>query len=150
MIRTVEEVRARYNDEKRKHSDVFGFGAEVLGVHIPEGWQPGHEHETENHPLTEEYVRTQAVNYLQFAFGKALDHRGISASRSVMKMREYAWLLGLDEAVAFADDDKNYPNYGVPVLKHMARALGVPLPPEIEKWEDGAMCNPHCEEGCGQ
>lgn len=149
-MRTIEEVRARYNDPKRQQGDMFGFSSEVLGVHIPEGWQEGHHDKVKDHPLTEEYVRGEAIKYLEFAFGKALDHRGISASRSVQKLREYAWLLCMDEAVAFADNGDNYANYGVPVLKHMARAFGVPLPPEIEAWEDGAMCNPHCEEGCGQ
>jgi hypothetical protein len=146
VIRTLEEVRARFNDEARLKNDIFGFASEVLGVHIPEALKEGSTPD----PLTEEFVKQAAVEYLSFAFEKALNHRGISAGRSVQKMREYAWLLCMDEAVAFADDDRNYPNYGVPVLKHMAKALGVEVPPEIAAWEDGAMCNPHCEEGCGQ
>jgi hypothetical protein len=149
MIRTIEEVRARYK-EKQEKPKLLDFSSEVLGVYLPEGWQPGHEDNAKEYPLTEEAVRAEAVKYLDFAFGKALDHRGISAGRSVQKMAEYAWLLCLDEAVAFAEDDSNYPNYGVPVLKHMAKALGVGMPPEIEKWEDGAACTPSCEEGCGQ
>lgn len=149
MIRTLEEVRARFKAKQEKPS-MLDFSLEVLGVYLPEGWQPGHEDNVKDFPLTEEAVKKLAVDYLNFAFGKALDHRGISAGRSVQKMTEYAWLLCLDEAVAFAEDDNNYPNYGVPVLKHMAKALGVGMPHEIEKWEDGAMCNSHCEEGCGQ
>jgi hypothetical protein len=146
VIRSIEEVRTRFNDETRQRADVLGFGSEVLGVHLQEALKEGSTAD----PLTEEFVKAEAIRYLEFAFGKALDHRGISAGRSVQKLREFAWLLGMDEAVAFADDENNYPNYGVPVLKHMARALGVTIPPDIEKWEDGAMCNPHCEEGCGQ
>lgn len=149
-MRTIDEVRAHYNDEARKRGDVFGFGSEVLGVHLPEGWKDGCESNADKHPLTDEFVRSEAVSYLHFAFGKAIDHRGISASRSVQKMREYAWLLGLDDAVAFADDDANYPNYGVPVLKHMAAALGVELPDEIAAWPDGEPCRPGCDEGCGR
>jgi hypothetical protein len=150
VIRTIEEVRTRYVDKDRQSKDFFGFAAEVLGVHLPEGWKEGSQDKHKEFPLTEEFVKKEAIEYLHFAFGKALDHRGISASRSVQKMREYAWLLCMDEAVAFADNDSNYPNYGVPVLKHMARAFGVELPEDIAKWEDGAACTPGCEEGCGQ
>jgi hypothetical protein len=149
VIRTIEEVRERYKTLSEKAS-FLDFSTEVLGPFLPEGWKEGHEDNVKDYPLTEEFVRAEAVKYLDFAFGKALDHRGISAGRSVQKMKEYCWLLGLDEAVAFAENDENYPNYGVPVLKHVAKALGVPLPADIAKWEDGMMCNPHCEEGCGQ
>lgn len=147
-MKTMDQVRARYTDESRRSHDLFGFGSAVLGVHLPEGWQPGNEHVHELYPLTEEFVRGEAIEYLKFAFDKALNHRGISAGRSVTKMREYAWLLDMDEAVAFADDGTNYPYYGVPVLKHMARAFGVPLPSEIEAWEDGLMCRLDCMDGC--
>lgn len=149
MVRTMEEVRARYADATRYSRDVLGFGSEVLGVHLPEGWKPGHEDKHKEHPLTEEYLRKAAKSYLDFAFEKAMDHRGISASRSVMKLREWMWLLGLDEVVAFCDDDNNYTNYGVPILKRVAAALEVPLPDMIAAWEDGSACTPDCQEGCG-
>lgn len=149
MIRSIEEVRERYKT-LQANPTLLDFSTEVLAPFLPEGWQPGHEHEVANNPLTEEFVLMQAKNYLEFAFGKAIDHRGISAGRSVQKMREYAWLLGHDDAVKFAEDESNYANYGVPILKVIAKALGVPLPPAIEKWEDGMSCRPGCEEGCGQ
>lgn len=56
-VRTMEEVRARYLDEGRRRDDVFGFGAEVLGVHLPEGWQEGHQEKHKEHPLTEGFIR---------------------------------------------------------------------------------------------
>ncbi len=149
MIRTIDEVRARYKEKMAKPA-FLDFSTEVLGVFLPEGWKEGHEHEVENHPLTEEYVRREAVEYLQFAFGKAVNHRGISAGRSVQKMTEYAWLLGLDEAVKFAENSDNYKNYGVPILKVMAKTLGVEMPPEIANWPDGEPCTPDCVEGCGR
>jgi hypothetical protein len=149
MIRTLEEVRARYADPDRQHRDMLGFGSEVLGVHLPEGWQAGHEDNHKQHPLTEAYLLKAARDYLNFAFDKAIDHRGISASRSVTKLREWLWLLGFDEIVAFCDDGRNYTNYGVPILKRVAAALDVPLPNEIAAWPDGAPCTPHCASGCG-
>ncbi len=139
MIRTLAEVHARFTDVQRRQYDLFGFGSEVLGDFLPVG---------ANKPLTEEVVRHEAVNYLYFAFTKAINHRGISAARSVTKMREYAWILGLDDAVAFADEEVNFPYYGVPVLKHMAHAFGVPLPDAITEWPDGKPCSPTCSNGC--
>lgn len=148
-MKTIEQIRERYNDEDRKAKAIFDFGSEVLGQYLPEYWkEEAREEMLKERPLEEEAVRAKAIDYLHFAFDKALDHRGLSASRSVLKMREYAWILDLDEAVAFADDDANYPNYGVPVLKKMAQALGVEMPESIAAWPDGESCTPHCHEGC--
>jgi len=149
MIRTIEEVRERYK-AKLVSQALLDFSTEVLGVFLPEGWKEGHEGNVKDFPLTEEFVKTEAIKYLDFAFGKAIDHRGISAGRSVQKMREYAWLLGYDDVVKFAEDDTNYQNYGVPILKKMAEVFGVPLPAEIQQWPDGEPCHPGCESGCGQ
>lgn len=66
-----------------------------------------------------------AVDYLKFAFGKAENHRGLSASRSVDRIGEYLWLLGLDTD---AFEAAEYAQYGVPKLKVAADRLGVPFP----------------------
>jgi hypothetical protein len=145
-MRTIEEVRARFNNQARCNEDVFGFGSEVLGVFLPEVLGEGAAPD----PFTEEHVLKEARSYLAFAFDKAINHRGLSAGRSVIKMREYAWILGMDDAVAFADDDANYAQYGVPVLKRMAASLNVEIPREIAEWVDGGPCRPGCGEGCGR
>lgn len=145
-MRTTDEIRARLNDPARAKF-LFDFGEEVLSAHLPENWEKGLNKE---HLLNDKTVKEEAVSYLRFAFDKALHHRGISASRSVQKMREYAWLLGLDEAVKFSEQDGNYTNYGVPILKNMAKALGVEIPKEIASWEDGQPCYPGCNNGCGK
>lgn len=140
-MRTVDEIRARLNDPARAETlSLFDFGKEVLESRFLEG----------GGLLTDEQTKEEAISYLHFAFDKAIHHRGISASRSVQKMREYAWLLGLEEAVKFSEQDSNYINYGVPILKNMAKALGVELPKEIASWEDGQPCYPGCSNGCGK
>jgi len=149
-MKTIEQIRERYNNEDRRRSVFIDFGGEVLGQYLPEYWKDeAREEMLKAPPLEEAAVREEAMNYLRFAFDKALDHRGISASRSVLKMREYAWILDLDEAAAFADDGANYPKYGVPVLKKMAQVLGVEMPEAIAVWPDGLSCTPGCQEGCG-
>ena len=96
---------------------------------------------------------TQATTrYLAFAIRKVIDHRGISAERSVVKLRAYAWLLGRDDAVA-AMDAAAYPQYGAPKLKAFALAMGLPWPTDdimLEHMASGQPCSPNCWEGCGR
>jgi len=92
------------------------------------------------------------TRYLAFAIRKVVDHRGISAERSVVKLREYAWLLGRDDAVV-AMDAAAYPQYGAPKLKAFALAMGLPWPTDdivLEHMASGQPCSPNCWEGCGR
>jgi len=75
-------------------------------------------------------VETAARAYLLFAVGKADDERGISAERSVIKLREYAWLLGRDDVIT-AMDAAPYPPYGKPTLRAFADGMGYPLTTDI-------------------
>lgn len=68
-------------------------------------------------------VRDEAHSYYVFALGKIEDERGISAERSVLKLREYAWLMGLDDVVA-AMDAAEYAPYGAPKVAAFAAGLG--------------------------
>lgn len=143
-MRTIDQIRVRFNNKARLKDDFFGYGYEVLGQYLPETFE---DPETAA-SLTEESVLAEAKEYLDFAFEKASGHRGLSASRSVIKLREWMWILGYDDVVEFADDPKNYPYYGVPILKRVAQTLGVEIPEEIARWEDGSPCSPHCDMGC--
>ncbi len=100
-------------------------------------------------------IRAVAVDYLTFAFGKAIDHRGISAGRSVDHYAAWLWLLGLDDGFA----DVGYAQYGVPKLLEAARRLEVDpyaLPvvaadrEMVERMGRGEPCEPGCDEGCAR
>lgn len=89
------------------------FGIELLEGHdVPEAKS-----------LSRENVIESLRNDLHFAFEKALDQRGISAScmYSVVKM----WLWVLDDPLA---DDDEYAQYGLPLLKKVAVKYGLPNP----------------------
>lgn len=75
-------------------------------------------------PWTREAVLSRLAHDLSFAFEKALDKRGISAScmHEVVKM----WLWVLEDPL---QDDDRYAQYGLPLLK--AVALKYDLPNEI-------------------
>lgn len=92
-----------------------------------------------------------ARNYYSFAVAEIEDHRGISASRSVEKLTEYAWLLGNDELVdSMAALD--YPQYGAPIVKAWGHAFGEPWPdkPWAIRMAAGLPCVDGCVEGCSQ
>jgi len=163
MIRTTEQVLARI--EEVKSDDFFGFQREVLYYALPyeavaatgvlsEGVTE--EKWNQDHPGTEEAITADALGYLRFAFGKAYDHRGISASRSVDKMTSYAWVLCRDDVLAEMER-ADYAQYGVPILVAFAehfsdesRAVWAEVKNEgLERMATGLPCEPDCYEGCG-
>jgi hypothetical protein len=103
-------------------------------------------------------VKERLVDYLPFAIEKVLDHRGISADRSVSHMRNYVWLIGDEEALKFVENHSNYPQYGAPVLKYLADRYGFNYKNILNKKElnmflnmsKGLPCEVGCDMGCGK
>jgi hypothetical protein len=97
------------------------------------------------HEPTREVLLAGMRDYMGFAWGKVLDHRGISAHRSVDRMRAWVWLLG-DEF-----PEVSYPQYGAPILKALCDqyGFGVPDNEDIRRMAAGEPCGmyPHCS--CG-
>jgi len=162
-IRTPAEITARI--EEIKGEDFLGFRSQVLVASLPfeeaqaGGWPAEGvtaERWAEFVHVTEEEITKAAIDYLEFAFGKAEDHRGISANRSVEKMGEFAWLLCRDD-VESAMEQADYAQYGVPVLVAFAesfsdesRAIWATVKNEgLERMAVGLSCEPNCYEGCG-
>lgn len=103
--------------------------------------------------LTREAVLAEMREYMaEYGWPKVLDHRGLSAERTVQKMTAWLWLLGDDEAVAFAEDEGNYPQYGAPVLKFICERLGFPVPTDEEahRMARGEPCGADYQCGCGR
>lgn len=73
-------------------------------------------------------IKAAMGKYMEFAWDKVADQRGISASRSIEKMQEWAWLLGDDEVVAWCNDLALYPQYGAPILGRICEKYGFPIP----------------------
>jgi hypothetical protein len=155
-MRTQAEIVARIAEKEK--SDLFGFEREVLISSLdfehakqflvadakPEEWVPA---------ITDDQVKAKALDYLVFAWGKAQDHRGISAERSVMKLTQWLWLMGMDELVGRIErDEVAYAQYGAPTLKVIAEALGAPVPEDadLRRMMEGRPCVDGCENGCGQ
>lgn len=153
LARTPDQITARITDIEK--DDWLGFAREVLvsvldydhakpylnDTTTPESWA--------GQQITDVDAKTRW--YYDFALGKIRDHRGISADRSVNKLREYAWLLGADDAIV-AMDTASYQNYGAPKVKAFATVMGYDWPAgeELNRMADGLPCDRYCDEGCGR
>jgi hypothetical protein len=89
-------------------------------------------------------------DYMEFAWGKADDHRGLSAMRSVEKFKAWVWLLGNDKLVEFCEDDDHYAYYGAPVLQRICQEYSFPIPDDagIQRMMKGLPCKDGCTSGC--
>lgn len=100
--------------------------------------------------LTRENVVEEMRGYMEFAWGKVRDHRGISANRSVIKLRAWLWLLDEQDTLNTLDGTP-YPQYGAPQLEVICRRMGFPIPEggDIANMIAGRPCTPTCDNGCG-
>lgn len=152
--RSQDEIATRVRDA----DDFLGFDAEALIGYLDfdhakpflkDGVTAG---EWETLPNDEAAIRAEAIDYLSFAWGKAQDHRGISAGRSVTKLTEWMWLLGYDDLVDRIEFGAiGYAQYGAPVLAAVSEALGQPVPDDAEtqRMVKGLPCRRDCMDGCG-
>lgn len=89
---------------------------------------------------TDEDVLKAMREYLPFAWRKANDCRGLSASRSIDHMRAYLWLLENEE---FNRMDEVYEYYGKPNLVICSKLCGF----DWRKHDDGRWTNEEVGEG---
>jgi len=125
---------------ERRKDDHFGFEwqqyASALDRHhigpflhegvVPDEWKPG---------WTAANLFGEMKDYMQFAWDKANNCRGISANRSVMYYVAWLWLNGDDAASAAVQKefDGNYCFYGKPILAAICEFYGW----DWKQWDDG-------------
>jgi hypothetical protein len=170
--RTEADVIARAKD----NTNPFKFSFDVLADYLPaEVWiregvvKPDTDPATFNTPITQhqgygpkcdkprpvaltdaEWMTEAARHYAAFGWTKVHHHRGLSASRTIDKMREWLWLLGFDPE-SVTDVDARWGQYGAGCLADICRHLGFPVPDEewARRMESGEPCEPGCTSGCG-
>ncbi len=71
---------------------------------------------------TDDAIKARIADYLGFAYEKAENERGISAIRSVVKLRAWVWLLGDDDFLAAFDAAPDH-SYGRPTLDVVAARI---------------------------
>ena len=152
-IASPAQIKAHYIEIEP--DDILGFATEVLlaylsydfvKVHLKPGtkrsdWEPLE--------LSRQQILEEFSSYMQFAWGKAADHRGISAGRSITKALAWLFILG-DEEGRMAVKNGSYKNYGAPMLLYISNRYGFPIPeePEVLRMARGLQCCDDCDEGC--
>lgn len=139
-MRTQDEIVARYH--ARKMHDMFGFEVgEYIDYLDYEHAQPflkdGVTKEEWEQSLSETESPAERIkNYMEFAFEKANNFRGISAARSLMHMIAWLWLDGQDEFLA-QHNLEEYEFYGKDHLVAICKLYGI----DHTQYDDGVRQN---------
>lgn len=138
-LRTDEEIVAWCEDRM----DLGSWQREVLVDYASPSVGPGlceqyfrNRNVYNEKPCDRDTVIAEMRDYMSFAWEKAYDHRGLSASRSLYKMQAWLWLLGDDELLVFAEDADNYVPYGTPILRKISEKYDFYIPGEEEDEEE--------------
>lgn len=147
-------------DRIETHNDMFGFTAVVLCAYLTfdevqpildpdranrEEWERDVEHADKSREATLARMR----DYMEFAWTKARDHRGLSAIRSVFKISAYLWLLGDDEGASHLECEPGG-LYGAAHLRYVCQRYRLPIPDDtrLHRMADDLPCHEDCDEGC--
>lgn len=160
-----EEIVRYY--EKIRPADQFGIWGTELMLRLP--LKEAEKFMKKDHGWTEETwsksmlkkdhesIVNEVEDLFQFAWEKAVGHRGISANASITHYLAFMWLLNDMEMFAYLMNGKNYANYGCPMLlavAHKYELLDL-LPSNPVDYEafinmaSGRPCFKNCQRGCG-
>lgn len=137
-MKTQDEIVARI--EARKEQDVCGFETHEYLPYLDYAHaKPYLKDEVVaddwHGPRDQSKVKDVMKDYMEFAWGKANNCRGISASRSISHYVAWLWLDGQTEMADTLEDD--YEFYGKPQLVRVCEYLGV----DHKQWDDGIRSN---------
>lgn len=144
-MKTPEQILNRI--EEIKDEDFFGFGRSDLIERLPfehanpflkddvtaETWEP-----------TTTPLLDTISDYMDFAWEKANNNRGISAGRSISHMKSWLWLAGEDDFLSRVNLD-NYTHYGKPQLRAICEHLNI----DWKQYDDGRWTNDEMGDGVG-
>ena len=129
LTRTQDEIVAKMKESSKY---LFNFVPEVLVDYLS---RENAKEVAEWAPITTiEETAQDFLDYLNFGWEKALDQRGLSASRTLNKLGAWLWLMGRDDLVELIDDDNLYEPYGMPALIAVAEKMGVDVPRKCRKF----------------
>lgn len=141
-MRTQEQIVQQI--ENRKDSDFLGFEIneylrfldyEYAKQYLKEGTKP--EQWGEASENTTEGILKIMLDYMPFAWDKAKNCRGISASRSISHYKAWIWMLN----DGFEFDEDSYCHYGKDLLRSICKQYGW----NPNKWDDGIRVNDESE-----
>lgn len=137
-MRTQEEIVKRISE--RKGGDLLGFEKneyiyfldyEHAKPFLKDGSKPENWRQEKREPA--KIIK----NYMSFAWDKANNCRGISASRSLRHMVAWLWLDGQDEFLKEWHNLEDYEYYGKPQLIAICGLYGI----DWKQYDDGVRTN---------
>lgn len=125
--------------KEKEEDQVFGFGLQVLMAHIDldtllktfPGMDPAGGHEPVQ---TTEEATQDFLDYMVFAWDKALGQRGLSAGRSIQKLGAWLQVLGRDDLHELINDENLYAPYGAPALIAVCERMGIQVPNDLAEF----------------
>ncbi len=144
--RTDAEIVARF--EARAKEDMFGFEITELIPFVSsfEAAKPmlnekatKEDFDKYKKPNTREELLKIMLDYMDFAWEKANNFRGLSAGRSIAHYMAWVWLAGDDDLLA--ELGKGYEYYGKDLLVKICRHYGW----DPERWDDHVRKNSELE-----
>lgn len=142
-MRTQEEILERI--KARKPMDPLGFEindyVNRLSFDNAKPWLKAEVTEDEWKEFQDSQLPPieQMQDYMEFAWGKANDMRGISANRSISHCLAWLWLAEEDKFLAKVEleYDTNYHYYGKPILEMVCDYFSW----DWKQWDDGIRTN---------
>lgn len=127
-MRTQDEIIARI--EERKNCDPLGFEVPHYIYYLDYEHAKPYLKDNVTAESWAESIETNDVHelmkeYMEFAWEKAFNGRGISAGRSISHYIAWLWIAGDNELY---NEIENYENYGIPQLIQICKYLGIPIP----------------------
>jgi hypothetical protein len=142
-LRPSKEIKEQY--ESVKKNDFFGFSGEVFTSFI--NWEDGKEYYKEEYRNKvdageEQFSYTTDIkeaaqdflDYMNFAWGKAQDQRGISSSRSISKLSAWLWCMNRPDLSEEINRDDLYNPYGAPALISICDKMGITVPNSLREF----------------
>lgn len=140
-VRSDQEIVNRINDPAVAGRDFFGFERNdlIVGIQsfeyakafLKEGTTE-EEWEKIRQPNDRETLLKTMLDYMPFAWEKANNCRGISASRSISHFQAWTWLAGEE-----LEDMSGYQYYGKDELSKICEIYGW----DPAQWDDGERTN---------
>ncbi len=140
-LKPQEEIASRFNDAVA-NPQFMDFRTEVLLDYLSLANAKPHlkdEYVTEIESGAKEWKQIVSIeeaaqdflDYMNFAWGKAEDQRGLSASRSIQKLSVWLWLVSREDLCSVIENDDLYNPYGSPALIEVCNMLGIEVPNSV-------------------
>ncbi len=137
-VRTQDEIVTEI--ERIKKDDFFGFKTtDLLGYldfdHAKQYLKPEcTEKDWEQSPSDRDSILLEMEKYMDFAWDKANNERGLSAGRSMAHYTAWVWMIGDEDKFG---DLEEYQYYGKDNLRKLCETYGW----DADQWDDGVRHN---------